>query len=637
MIYAASQFSIGRRAVAYFEASARQNTSTVDRMMAWLLALEWAGIMVVASANSAFVWEGADRHWNPHLLAAVFAGPVFIFPAIATALLYPSRALTRHVVAVAQMLVSVVLIGLTNGRIETHFHVFGSLAFLAFYRDWRVLITASAVAAIDHVARGIWWPASIYGALTVNPFRWLEHVWWVVFEDFFLLLAIQKGVAESKELAHSKSLLYEGAYHDVLTGLGNRRLLSEQFHAALTTTPDVRRALLFVDLDRFKQANDLHGHLVGDKLLQEVAKRLASTVDENAVLARIGGDEFNVFLREASEKDAAALGKRLLDSLTEPFNIEGHNLLLSATVGIGLCPQHGATLEGLQECADQAMYAAKAHGRNQVAIYSESHSANKSDFEGLARDLFDAQANDQFHLCYQPLIGRNGKVSGFEALLRWKHPSLGLIMPAQFLPIAERSALILPIGEWVMEEACRQCRIWQSGSGAPVGVSINISAVQFEQPSFPEQVGRIAAQAGLHPSLLTLDINEGVAIRDMPKAHSHLNSLRSQGIRVSLDDFGTGFSSLSYLAELPVDSIKLDRSFIQREVGKGASVVEAVVELAHRIGLKVVAEGVESQMEADWLMTLNCDELQGYYVSWPLPGSLVLPYLISGPPVANAA
>lgn len=627
--------AVQNRAFAYFQSAAMQQNASVDRMMAWLLGFEWAGMIIFAAFSGPYTWTGGLRNWNPHFLAAVLAGPAFILPSIALALLYSGRQFTRHAVAVAQMLVSVVLIGLTNGRIETHFHVFGSLAFLSFYRDWRVVVTASAVAAIDHVARGIWLPLSVYGVAMVNPYRWLEHIWWVVFEDFFLFLAIGKGVAESNEIARGKSLLYEGSYHDVLTGLANRRFLSEQFESYAASEPAASKALFFIDLDRFKQANDLHGHTVGDKLLVEVAARLMASVPSDAVLARIGGDEFNVLLPHSMEKDASETGSRLLQSLAAPFFIDGHYLLLSATVGIALYPEHGTTLISLQERADQAMYAAKANGRNQVALYRLEDTLRKSRVEDISRDLFQAQANGEFHLRYQPLIDNKGQVSGFEALLRWDHPKHGSMPPAEFIPIAERSGVIIPIGEWVLAEACRQCGLWQNQPN-PLGVSVNVSAVQFEQAGFPLVVRSILSQTELNPSLLTLELTESVLIRDVAKARSHLDNLRSIGVTVSLDDFGTGYSSLSYLSELPADSIKLDRSFVQREFRKPSSVVESIVEMAHRIGLRVIAEGVESQEEADWLLSLKCDELQGYKFSRPIPAVLVLQYLATRLAAASA-
>ena len=370
IVATADSEAVQRRALDYERASYIQLASGVDRMMAWLLGIEWIGMVVLAFVNAPYTWQGAERHWSPHFLAAVLAGPAFIGPSIALALNFPGRILTRHCVAVAQMLVSVLLIDITGGRIETHFHVFVSLAFLAFYRDWRVLFTASAVAAADHLVRGFWWPQAIYGITTVSPYRWLEHVLWVIFEDFILFLAIHKAEQESKAIARGNSLLYQGAYHDVLTGLSNRRQLSESFAELIQANPSTPNAVMFVDLDRFKQVNDIHGHTVGDKLLLQVATRLTNCLAKDGTIARIGGDEFIIVLHEATEAKANEIGSLVLHSITQPFSVGGLDLFLSATVGVAIYPDHGFDLAILQERADQAMYAAKAAGRNQIQIYT---------------------------------------------------------------------------------------------------------------------------------------------------------------------------------------------------------------------------------------------------------------------------
>ena len=525
------------RAAAYNHESSVELAGVVDWMMAWLLGVEWIGAMLVACFWTPFTWEGPVRHWNPHLIAAILSGPAFVVPCIAVALLYPGRQFTRHCVAAAQMLISVLLIDITGGRIETHFHVFGSLAFLAFYRDWRVLVTASAVTAIDHFVRGFWWPEMIYGITTVNPYRWLEHVWWVVFEDFFLFLAIHKSVLESREVARGKSLLYQGAYHDVLTGLANRRNLAEAFADLTQRQPSCCCAVLFVDLDRFKQVNDVHGHAVGDKLLKQVSVRLAACVKDDSTLARIGGDEFIIVLKGATREKATETGIAVLQALTSPFSVEQHSLMLSATVGISLYPEHGEDLSTLQERADQAMYSAKADGRNRVLIYSEEDARKKDQVKEIAQDLFEAQSKHQLHLNFQPLVGRNGDILRFETLLRWAHPKFGLIPPAHFIPIAERSGLIVPIGDWVLSESCKQCRFWQKEYPSPVGVAVNVSALQFEHPAFPERVETLLREAGLAPSLLTLELTESTLVDNLRQVHDHLCRLRAMGVNVSLVRF----------------------------------------------------------------------------------------------------
>ena len=599
-------------------------TSRVNQMFIWLLAAEWIALMGIAFFTSPRLWNGTESSMHPHLWIAILSGPAFILPTIVITLLYPLKPVTKHLVAAAQMLVSIVLTDVTGGRIESHFHIFGSLAFLAFYRDWRVLITASAITAVDHFMRGVWWPQSAYGLLTVSPWRWVEHAWWVVFEDTFLIIAARRSSVEMREVATSKSQLYAGAYHDVLTGLANRRLLKESFESRVGSSPNRTGAILFIDLDRFKQANDTLGHTVGDALLVLVSARLSDLVGNEGTLARVGGDEFVVMLEAASTAEQAIeMGTRLLGAFQESFQVGDHELLLSSTVGISLYPEHGSDLATLQERADRAMYVAKSRGRNQCAVFSSEIARHEDLLKDIARDLYQALPKGEFELYFQPLVDQNAQIIGFEALLRWKHPVHGLIPPSDFIGLAERSGLIVAIGDWVLAESCRMCVTWQSTEHNRIGVAVNVSALQFERPEFPERVREILRESGMDPSLLTLELTESVLVQDLKRACGHLAGLREIGVRVALDDFGTGYTSLSYLTMLPADIIKLDRSFLNRKAANTSAVVEAVIDMAHRIGLSVVGEGVESLDQTDWLVKMNCDELQGFYFSPPMPASSV--------------
>lgn len=611
----------------YFRQSSAELTVLVDRMFAWLLAAEWVGMIAAALIVSPRVWSGTHSGVHPHVWAAVLAGPAFILPAIALALLCPTRQVTRHVVAVAQILVSILLIDITGGRIETHFHVFGSLAFLAFYRDWRVLATASALTALDHFVRGVWWPESVYGTVTVSPWRWVEHAWWVVFEDAFLFLSIKRSIREMWAVAASKARLYTGAHHDVLTGLANRRLLQESFESRPVKT-QLMRAVLFIDLDHFKHANDTLGHTIGDKLLKLVASRLVTAVAPGDTLARVGGDEFVILMEDIDGETAASeAGYKVLSALAAPFHVEGNKLLLSASIGISLCPQHGKDLAALQERADRAMYVAKSRGRNQCAVFSSDVARHEDRLQQIGRDLYQAQERGELQLYFQPLVTREGQLTGFEALLRWTHPEHGPIPPSDCIPLAERSGLIVAIGDWVLREACRICKTWQRPGQAPLRVSVNVSAIQFERPDFPSEVADILEEHAMDPRLLTLELTEGALLRDLELTRRQLDCLRASGVRISLDDFGTGYSSLSYLAMLPADTIKLDHSFANRDSGNTSAVLESVIEMAHRVGLKVIGEGVETQAQNDRLSGMDCDELQGFYFSPPMPEASVQKYI----------
>jgi diguanylate cyclase (GGDEF)-like protein len=432
------------------------------------------------------------------------------------------------------------------------------------------------------------------------------------------------------DVATSKAHLHSGAYHDVLTGLANRRSLLERFDSLSHSNHAHNGAVLFIDLDRFKQANDILGHTIGDKLLVLVAERLTAAITGTNTIARIGGDEFVALLKGVSgAEEAVAIGSRLLDCLAEPFRVDGHQLLLSASVGISLYPEHGFDLPVLQERADKAMYVAKSKGRNRCAVYSPEVARYEDKLKEIERDLFRALANREFRLYFQPLIERDGQLAGFEALLRWTHPTHGPVAPSDFIPPAERSGLILEIGDWVLMEACRNCMSWPQTTNRPLVVAVNISAVQLEKADFADRVMWILRDSSLEPSRLTLELTENILVKDTTNARQQLARLRQEGVRIALDDFGTGYSSLSYLVTLPADTIKLDRSFLNREFGNASVVIESLIAMAHGVGLRVVGEGVETRTQQDRLVGMNCDQLQGFYFSPPMPAGAVRQYIES--------
>ena len=601
----------------------RRRQCGVDHIMSWVLTAEWLGLILIAALVSPLAWAGQTSTLHPHLLAAVLVGPVCVGPAILIARLFPGQSVGRHWIAVAQSMLTVVLIDATGGRIESHFHVFVSLAILAFYRDWKVLITASAATAAVHLAGGIWFPQAIYGVLTVSPWRWVEHAGWVIFEDVILILATRR----CNEIALLEARYYLEATHDALTGLPNRRLLQSGFEQGRADMPGVRNALLFVDLDRFKHVNDTFGHRVGDRLLLLVADRLRNELGDRGLIARVGGDEFVALL---SADDAAAVSERLIAAIAQPFHIDRHELALSACIGIALNPDHATDLQSLQECADRAMYSAKAQGRNRWAMYASHLDADEESRRRIERDLPGAAERSELVLHLQPIVDGAATVTSFEALVRWNHPVLGTLPPAKFIPLAEKTGAIRGIGDWVLREACRQCRDWQRPGCAPPGVAVNISAVEFEDADFSWRVVEIVKQCGLNPALLTIELTETALLAEMARASLHLSRLREFGIRISLDDFGTGYSSLSYLTSLPADSIKLDRGFISREFAATGAVLESMIALAHRLGIGVVAEGVETQDQARALARLQCDQFQGFHFGGPLPAPEALRLLEAG-------
>jgi diguanylate cyclase (GGDEF)-like protein len=421
---------------------------------------------------------------------------------------------------------------------------------------------------------------------------------------------------------------------DPLTQLANRLLFEDRLSHALARCqrPESSQraangernagslAVLFVDLDGFKAVNDSFGHAAGDAVLQETARRLLGTARASDTVARVGGDEFLVLIEDVdSVPDCTALAQRQVDALALPFDVLNRTIEISASVGIAVFPEHGSG-EKLVARADAAMYAAKKNGGNSFALFESRMDGGPLEALSLQNDLRHAVDRGELRLLYQPKIdGRAGCLSGVEALLRWNHPTLGTISPAVFIPIAERFGIIHRIGSWVIEEACRQARAWED-DGLRTRIAVNVSAHQLRQPDLVERVDDALRRYRVHPARLLLEITESVAMGDIKATQRGFESLSRIGVFLSIDDFGTGYSSLSYLRQLPAKELKIDRSFIKdlKSSGDARAVVDAVVRLAHALGLQVVAEGVETEAQRDILLALGCDELQGYLFARPM-------------------
>ena len=414
------------------------------------------------------------------------------------------------------------------------------------------------------------------------------------------------------------------AQHDALTGLPNRVLFEERLQQALD---QARRngsvvAVLFVDLDRFKQINDTLGHSVGDALLQKVGQRLKSCVRKSDTLARMGGDEFTLLLTDLKDQHyAVRVSQKLLDALKAPFVVDGYELFVTASIGISLYPRDGRDAATLQRNADSAMYRAKNQGKNNFQLFLPEISATALESLELENALRKALENDELQIHYQPQVDQQGKLAALEALLVWNHPKLGLISPSQFIPLAEESGLIYPIGAWVLQQACRQNAAWLRAGHRAVKVAVNVSAMQFTRSGLVDSVAQVVAQTGLDPSLLELELTESVVMRDVHESARQMDRLRALGVSLSIDDFGTGYSSLSYLRRFPIDTLKIDQSFL-RDIDSEPStmpLVKAIVTLAHSLHLCVVAEGVENQRQLEALRLVDCDRFQGYLLGEPLP------------------
>jgi diguanylate cyclase (GGDEF)-like protein/PAS domain S-box-containing protein len=414
------------------------------------------------------------------------------------------------------------------------------------------------------------------------------------------------------------------AYYDALTGLPNRTLFRDRMSKALASARRQKHkaAFLFLDLDRFKDINDSMGHSVGDLLLQEVAERLKAWGRAQDTIARVGGDEFLIMLTHVKDfPDAAVAAERLMDTMCRPFAIQGHTLTISCSIGISIFPEHGADGEALVKNADAAMYNAKANGRNNLRFFTSAMTAEVIERLTLENSLRSAMGKDELYLAYQPQMEiATGRITGLEALLRWRHPTLGLVSPDRFIPIAENSGLIVPLGEWVLRTACHQTREWQNAGLPTISVAVNVSAVQVRQEDFLDMVKKVLSETGLDPRCLELELTESLLLANAEAMVSVVKELKALGITVAIDDFGTGYSSFSYLKQLQLNKFKIDRSFI-RDVAvnpEDATITSAIISMAKSLKLKVIAEGVETEAQMQFLRDRQCDEIQGYYFSKPL-------------------
>lgn len=413
------------------------------------------------------------------------------------------------------------------------------------------------------------------------------------------------------------------AHHDFLTDLPNRSLLRDRLDVALA---QARRhgqlvGALFIDLDRLKVVNDTLGHAAGDEMLREAATRLARCMREGDTVARLGGDEFMVILPNlADARGAAAAARKILDSLARPTELKGQEVFISASIGVSIFPTDAADAEALIRNADAAMYSAKRHGGDNYQFYTSDLNVQVQERLAIEQGLRVAEQRDELRLLYQPKIDlASGKIVGVEALLRWQHSSLGSISPERFVPIAEETGLILPIGEWVLRSACRQIRAWRD-VGIELPVAVNLSACQFRQRNLAATIQRILSETGVPPQCLEIEITESDVMENAESAIATLDELKARGISISVDDFGTGYSSLSYLKRFPLDVLKIDRSFVRDIVvdSDDAAIVEAIIALARSLDIKVVAEGVETPDQMAFLNRSGCNFAQGYLFSPPV-------------------
>lgn len=432
------------------------------------------------------------------------------------------------------------------------------------------------------------------------------------------------------ERKQSEADIHNLSFYDPLTQLPNRRMLMDHLYQTLVigTGSTKHGALLFVGLDNFKAINETKGHGVGDLLLLKVSDRLKTCIDKSGVIVRLGGDEFVVVLKnlskevEQAEVQARMVAEKILDATSQPYNLQGHEYHTTSSIGIGLFHEHEMSVDELLKRADTAMYQAKQSGRNTLRFFDPTMQAVLEERMALEADLRSALQQQQFRLYYQMQVNHTGRVIGAEVLLRWIHPSHGLVSPIKFIPLAEENGLILPIGQWVLETACKQIKAWEADPlTRDLQLAVNVSAGQFHQPDFVERVSELLNQTAIVPSRLKLELTESMVLDDIADTIAKMYALKQLGVRFSMDDFGTGYSSLAYLTQLPLDQLKIDQSFV-RNIGTkptDAVIVQTIVGMANNLGMEVIAEGVETQAQRDFLEKVGCLFYQGYLFGKPVP------------------
>ena len=457
--------------------------------------------------------------------------------------------------------------------------------------------------------------------------EWYQWAWLALLLPAFAWIGARISAMRARilraneELTKALATIQDMATHDSLTGLPNRASLSDTLQQALNKAErnKHRLAIFFIDLDNFKSINDTLGHPTGDQLLREMARRLRSSVRDSDLVARLGGDEFVVMVEAIGDKASLGLlAAKILATISEPAQLQGHEVKVTGSIGIATFPVDGADVPTLLANADMAMYRAKAQGRARSSEYSADLGEDAVERFEIEKDMRSGVQNNEFRLYYQPKIGfSTGKMLGVEALIRWHHPTLGVLGPDRFIPIAEATNFILPLGKWVIEEACRQSKAWQDAKMPLFPIAVNLSVNQLADQSLAKHVSEVLRNTGANPAMIELEITETAIMRNLEEAIVILESFRALGVRLAIDDFGTGYSSLAYLKKLPVDILKVDRAFVKDlpHNRDDLAITRAVIAMAHGLSMKVVAEGVEEKEQFDTLRDEGCDEFQGFYCS----------------------
>jgi diguanylate cyclase len=510
---------------------------------------------------------------------------------------------------------SAILVHLWGGVIEAHFHFFVMIGVLTLYQDWMPFLVAIGYVVLHHGVAGALAPDTVYSHQAA-----IEHPWrWALIHGIFVLAASAAHIVAWR--TNENQLL-----RDPLTGLPSRLLFNNRLRQALERLQRRRGshvAVLFLDLDRFKVINDSLGHTAGDKLIVAVAERLRQSLRRHETIARFGGDEFAILCEDISdEQDAIAVGERVLRSFATPFHLAHGDSTSSASLGIALSADPDHDVEELIRDADAAMYRAKEAGGGRLMLFDEVTRQRALTRLHMETALRAAIERDEFRVYFQPEVSvETGSIVGLEALVRWEHPEEGLVGPDRFIALAEETGLIVPIGTWVLDEACRLAQKWQAerAEDEPLVVRVNVSARQLAHDDLIDVVAAALQRTGMDPSHLCLEVTESVLVEDPESSVRTLSALKELGVKIAVDDFGTGYSSLEYLRTFPVDCVKIDRSFVRGipESSDDVAIVTAVVELGHALGLSVTAEGVETSEQLGNLQTTGCDTAQGFLFSRP--------------------
>ncbi|MDQ0242729.1 diguanylate cyclase (GGDEF)-like protein/PAS domain S-box-containing protein [Bacillus fengqiuensis] len=450
----------------------------------------------------------------------------------------------------------------------------------------------------------------------------------ILYEGRLARQVVGRDITDRKK---TEKTIHYMAYYDALTGLPNRNMFREHLNDVLNKANHQRLAVIFLDLDRFKIINDTKGHTMGDLLLEKVANRLKETVRNDGLVSRQSGDEFIILLENCEKNKAAKVSERILTAFSKPLKLDGEEFFVTTSIGISMYPDDGGDQETLIKHADTAMYLAKERGKNNFQFYTSSLDGLASRKMELENGLRKALEQNQFILYYQPQVElATGKMAGVEALIRWQHPERGMVAPNEFIPLAEETGLIVPIGKWVLRKACEQNKAWQNEGLEPIPVAVNISVRQIQDDGFVDDVKQILKEVGLDPQYLELEITESI-MQNFEKSIIILNQLKQLGLKLSIDDFGQGYSSLSYLKHLPLDNIKIDKLFVDdiMDPSNQGSIAKAIIDMGHDLKFTVIAEGIEQAEQVKFLLQNSCKIGQGYYFSKPLPPEDIKPHFHS--------